>query len=77
MAQTQEAKSMTAIAEQLLNTCLIRVQADSIIIQAHVISIPVPELIEFEKCSNGLHLHRPGGRILVKTFAQNNFDLLA
>ncbi|SCZ91674.1 BZ3501_MvSof-1269-A2-R1_Chr2-1g04084 [Microbotryum saponariae] len=42
-----------------------------------VISIPVPKLIEFEKGSNGLDLHRPGGRVLAKTFAQNNFDLLA
>ncbi|SCZ91492.1 BZ3500_MvSof-1268-A1-R1_Chr1-2g01445 [Microbotryum saponariae] len=29
------------------------------------------------KGSNGLDLHRPGGRVLVKTFAQNHFDLLA
>ncbi|SCZ96952.1 BZ3500_MvSof-1268-A1-R1_Chr4-2g06887 [Microbotryum saponariae] len=42
-----------------------------------VISIPVPKLIEFEKGSNGLDLHRPRGRVLVKTFAQNHFDLLA
>ncbi|SGY11711.1 BQ5605_C011g06245 [Microbotryum silenes-dioicae] len=42
-----------------------------------VISIPVRKLIEFEKCSNGLDLHRPGGRVLVKTFAQNDFDLIA
>ncbi|SCZ97238.1 BZ3500_MvSof-1268-A1-R1_Chr4-2g07080 [Microbotryum saponariae] len=78
-----DALSKGLVRDQLCPICIVHMHFRRLDTQQErksthvVISIPAPKLIEFEKCSNGLDLHRPGGRVLVKTFAQNHFDLLA
>ncbi|SCZ96559.1 BZ3500_MvSof-1268-A1-R1_Chr8-2g10298 [Microbotryum saponariae] len=76
-----DALSKGLVRDQLCPICIVCISGDLTRNrkknQHIVISIPVRKLIEFKKCSNGLDLHRPGGRVLAKTFAQNNFDLLA